>query len=143
MPIDNQLFCARARIYNTGLPFLKQTLNVSQNVSMLLLVLLCLLVANRYLRSLKINISSSVMIGKSFNSCIDLCNYLVTICISITSILTNQVLLKSGDIETNPGTKRSSTIKFHHRNLNGLAAHDFVRVPLSEALIIAHNFVIV
>ena len=28
-------------------------------------------------------------------------------------------------------------------NLNGLAAHDFVRVPLSEALIIAHNFVIV
>ena len=79
------------------------------------------------------------MIEKSFNSCIGLCNFISTICIIITSILATQVLLKSGDIEINPGTKRSSTIKFHHWNLNGLPAHDFVNVPLSEALIIAHN----
>ena len=42
------------------------------------------------------------MVAKSFNSCIALCNYIIRICISITSILTNKVLLKLGDIETNP-----------------------------------------
>ena len=75
------------------------------------------------------------MVVKSFNSCITLCNYIITICISITSILTTQVLLKSGDSETNSGPKRSSAIRFYHWILNGLAAHDFVKVPLIEAFI--------
>ena len=83
------------------------------------------------------------MIQKSFNSCVALCYYIITICISITSILTTQVLLKSGDIETNPGPKKSSAIKFCHWNLDGLAAHDFVKVPLIEAFITTHNFDIV
>ena len=81
--------------------------------------------------------------SKPFNSCITLCNYIITICISITSILTTQVLLKSGDIETIPGPKKSSAIRFRHWNLNGMAAHDFVKVPFIEAFIIAHNFDIV
>ena len=83
------------------------------------------------------------MVAKSFNSCITLCNDIITICISITSILTAQVLLKSGNIETNPGPKQSSAIRFCHWNLNGLAAHDFVKVPLIEAFITAHNLDIV
>ena len=66
------------------------------------------------------------MVAKSFNSFIALCNYIITICISITSILSTQVLLISGDIETKPGPKKSSVIKFCHWNLNGLAAHDSV-----------------
>ena len=45
------------------------------------------------------------MVSKPFNSCIALCNYIITICISINSILTTQVLLISGDTETNPGLK--------------------------------------
>ena len=146
MPIDNQLFPARAGIYNTGLSFLKKILNVSQNnkyfyitpakvLYCLILVMFCLLVANIYLSSLKINISSPIMVAKSFNSCIALCNYIITIYISIGSILLTQVLLKSGDIETNPGPKKSSAIKFCHWNLNGLAAHGFVKVPLIEAFI--------
>ena len=61
------------------------------------------------------------LVAKSFNSCMALCNYIITICISITSILTTQVLLKPGDIDTNPGPKRSSAIQFCHWNLNGLA----------------------
>ena len=48
-----------------------------------------------------------------------------SLCISITSILATQVLLKSGDIEKNPGPKKSFAIKFFHGNLNGLAAHDY------------------
>ena len=81
-----------------------------------------LLIVNMYLLSLKINISSSTMVAKSFNSCITLCNYIITICISITSILTTQVLLESGDIQTYQGPKKSSAIRFCHWNLNGLAA---------------------
>ena len=69
-----------------------------------------------------------------------LCNYIFTICISITGILKTQVQLKPGDIETNPGLKKSSAIKFFPWNLNGLTAHDFVQVPLIEASITMHNF---
>ena len=50
------------------------------------------------------------------------------------------LLLLLGDIETNPGPKRSSNIKFCHWNLNGLAAHNFEKVPLVEAFIASNNF---
>ena len=50
------------------------------------------------------------------------------------------LLLLSGDTETNPGPKRSSNIKFCHWNLNGLAAHDFIKVPLVETFITSNNF---
>ena len=53
------------------------------------------------------------------------------------------LLLLSGDIEINPDPKRSFNIKFCHWNLNGLAAHDFIKVPLVEALITSNNFDIV
>ena len=36
--------------------------------------------------------------------------------------------------------KKSSAIKFCYWNLNGLAAHDFVKVPLIEAFITVNNF---
>ena len=51
--------------------------------------------------------------------------------------------LLSGDIETNPGPKQSSNIKFCHWNLNGLAARDFLKVPLVKAFIISNNFYLV
>ena len=53
------------------------------------------------------------------------------------------LLFKSGDVETNPGPKKSSVIKFCHWNLNGLAAHDFLKVSLIEAFITTHNFDII
>ena len=56
--------------------------------------------------------------------------------------LKRMLLLESGDIETNPGP-RKSFIKFCHWNLNGLAAHDFVKMPLIEAFIKTHNFDII
>ena len=125
LQIDNPLFRARLRIYNTGLSFLEKTQNVSQNnkclyathakvLSCLILVLVCFLVVSIYLRSLNINISYTIMVAKAFSSCIALCNYIVTICISMTSILTTQVLVKSGDTEANPGPKKSSIIKSSH-----------------------------
>ena len=105
-------------------------------------MIFCLLVVNIYLRSLKINISSSTIVAKSFNSCIALRNYIITISVSITSILKTQVRLISDDIKTNLGPKKSA-IKFCHWNLNVLAAHDFVKVPLIKAFITTHNFDII
>ena len=105
MPIIN---CrTRVGICNTGLPFLKKKLNVSQSnkcfyvthakvYSCLMLVMFYLLLVNMYLLSLKININFAIMVAKSFNSCIVLSNYIITICISITSILITKILTKSG-----------------------------------------------
>ena len=53
------------------------------------------------------------------------------------------LLLLSGDIEINPDPKRSSNIKFCHWNLNGSAAHDFIKVPLVEVFLTSNNFDIV
>ena len=53
------------------------------------------------------------------------------------------LLLESGDIETNPGPRRSYFIKFCHWNLNGPATHDFVKNPLIEAFITIHNLDII
>ena len=49
-------------------------------------------------------------------------------------------LLLPGDIEINPDPKRSSNIKFCHWNLNGLAVHDFIKVPLVKAFITSNYF---
>ena len=86
--------------------------------------------------------TTSIMVEKSFNSCIALCNYIIRNCISITNILTTQVLI-SGNIKTNQRPKKSSAMKFLHSNLNKLAAHDFVKVPLIETFITRDNFDII
>ena len=52
------------------------------------------------------------------------------------------LLLQSSDIEINPGPKKSSRLNFCHWNLNGIAAHDFVKVTL-EAFIEANNIGII
>ena len=53
------------------------------------------------------------------------------------------LLLESGDIETNRGPWRSSLIKFCCWNLNGLATHNFAKMPLIEAFITTHNLDII
>ena len=53
------------------------------------------------------------------------------------------LLLLSGDIEVNPGPKPSSNVKFCYWNLNDLAVHDFIKVPLVAASITINNFDIV
>ena len=45
------------------------------------------------------------------------------------------LLLKSGDIQSNPGPRKGSVLKFCHWNLNGLAAHEFVKLSLIEGYI--------
>ena len=44
------------------------------------------------------------------------------------SFTLNQILLiQSGDVELNPSLKKSSSLTFFHRNLNGITAHDLIQ----------------
>ena len=53
------------------------------------------------------------------------------------------LLLQSGVIEINPGPKKSSRLNFCHWNLNGIAAHGFVKVTLIEVFVKANNIDII
>ena len=43
--------------------------------------------------------------------------------------------MKSGVIESNPGPRKSSTLKFCHWDLNGLPDHEFIKLFLLEGYI--------
>ena len=79
------------------------------------------------------------MTVKSAKPCFAVCAY-VLFYLFFDTIFSKILLVNSGDIETNPGPRKSSPIKFCRWNLNGLAAHDFIKVPLIEAFISTHNF---
>ena len=57
--------------------------------------------------------------------------------------LTHLLLVFSGDLEINPGPKTKNQISFCHWNLNGLAAHNFTKVSLLQALSVTHDYDII
>ena len=65
----------------------------------------------------------------------------MTLEFSFVAYFVRLLLPRAVDIETNPGPKKS--IKFCHWNLNGLAAHGFVKIPLIEPFINNLNFDII
>ena len=75
---------------------------------------------------------------KSVRPCFAVCTY-VLFYLFYDTIFSKILLVNFGDIEINPGPRKSSPIKFCHWDLNGLAAHDFIKVPLIEAFISTHN----
>ena len=60
----------------------------------------------------------------------------------LLSLCLPNLLLCCGDIEKNPGPKYSS-LKFYHWNLNGLTAHDSIKISLLQAYIIQNNYDII
>ena len=66
---------------------------------------------------------------------------MVKVIILLSFCLPN-LLLCCGDIEKNPGPKYSS-LKFCHWNLNGLTAHDSIKISLLQAYIIQNNYDII
>ena len=76
---------------------------------------------------------------KSVKPCFAVCTYAQYYLFSDT-IFSKILLVNSGDIETNPGPRNFSPTKFCHWNLNGLAAHDFIKVPLIEVFISTDNY---
>ena len=67
------------------------------------------------------------------------CAYYVLIYLFFDIIFLKILLINSGDTDTNPGS-RKPPIKLCLWNLNGLAAHEFIKVPLIKAFISTHNF---
>ena len=53
------------------------------------------------------------------------------------------LLVCRGDMEINPGPKTKIQISFCHCNLNGLAAHNFTKVCLLQALSVTHYYDII
>ena len=52
-----------------------------------------------------------------------LCNFLLISVVLHCLYIKNFLLLKLGDIESNPGRRKSSTLKLFHCNSNGVAPH--------------------
>ena len=148
MLIDNQLWRARVGIYNsnhlhhfTCLKINPANLDISiilrfSNFYIITVYLILLTYLSVYLfwtqlhnygfNNKTINFAN-VLIFKYFDFC------------SCALNLKHMLLLESGDMETNVGP-RKSFIKFCHWNLNGRAAHDFVKMSLIEPFIKTHNF---
>ena len=59
--------------------------------------------------------------------------------------LTELILLKCGDVETNPGPVNLANqfISVCHWNLNGIAAHDYIKLSLLQAYNAVHNLDII
>ena len=53
------------------------------------------------------------------------------------------LIICSGDIETSPGPKKNTKISFCHWNLNGVAAHNFLKVFLLQAMATTHEYHII
>ena len=70
-----------------------------------------------------------------FRSVHQLCNFLLISVVLHYLYIKHFLLLKSGDIESNPGPCKSSALKFCHWNLNGLAAHEITKLYLLEGYI--------
>ena len=136
MPIDSNLFRARVGVYNLNMRSCKKEPNIyikrlttmplkkSFKIPFFMLIIFFLLVV--FLNSL------FVFIFKGASESIKETNltwsdYMFTITYLINNFK-HLLLLLSGDIETNPGPKRSSNITFFHWNLNRLGVHDSVKV---------------
>ena len=137
MPIGNQLMRARVGTYNFRRKIVKIKIFISKEnsfytVHCLFKIMACLVLMLYYFLSIYLVIFI-------FNKLLFLCCHYIHWKSSNALLFINDcfrnlpfvvlLLLRSGNIETNPGPKKSSVIKLCHWNLNGLAAHDFLKVP--------------
>ena len=116
MPINNQLWHARVGLFNNRLNKRNKTifhLYLSSDLSKRLTCILSLNLRSAY----------------------QLCNFLLISVVLHCLCIQNFLLLNSGDIESNPGPRKSSTLTFCHWNLNGLAAHKLTKLSLLEGYI--------
>ena len=58
----------------------------------------------------------------------------------IKKILLKLLVICCSDVESNPGPKKQLQISFRHWNLNGLAAHNFSKLSLLQAIYVSNNY---
>ena len=68
--------------------------------------------------------------------------FLLQCCLIINRFLEYLLLILCGDIETNPGpyNENNQTISVCHWNLNGIAAHNYIKLSMLEAYNALHNY---
>ena len=116
MPINNQLWHASVGLFNNRLNKRNKTIFPLYLSSDLSQRLTCILSLN-----LRLTHQS--------------CNFLLISVVLHCLYIQNFLLLKSVDIESNPGPRKSSALKFCHWNLNGLAAYEITKLYLLEGYI--------
>ena len=160
MPIDNGVWYARIGIFNNLFLFrfvsAKKSHNSSFNIfskikSLLIFTLPCLLflLILTFLFSLVYiflvlflsNYENISPLPNRSNISLTLLSYYLT---AYPGKLNNKhysqmQLLRSGDVELNPGPKTSSSLSFLHWNINGIAAHDFYKLALIQSHAASHN----
>ena len=107
MPINNQLWHERVRLFNNRLNKRNKTRIPLYLFSDLSKTLTCILSLN-------------------LRSAYQLCNFLLISIVLLCLCIQNFLLLKLGDIESNPGPRKSSTLKFCYWNFNGVTAHELL-----------------
>ena len=74
------------------------------------------------------------------------CSYEHPFCLRecFTKQLIELLLILCGDVEQNPGAeKEKSHVTFCHWNLNGLMAHNFIKVSLLQTLAVTNDYDII
>ena len=63
----------------------------------------------------------------------------------LVSLVANSLSLLSGEVEINPGAKRTpkGNLLICHWNLNSISAHNYVKLSLLRAYLAFHNFDII
>ena len=97
----------------------------------LFLLILCTL-------QLKITYTCSIYFFVTGSSSIDLLFLFI-----FQHVITLKLLLRSGDIESNPGPKSKHSLSICHFNINSLSAHNFAKLSSLKAFNSVHNFDII
>ena len=160
MPLDNVMWYARIGVFQLtmlkSLPscYFKPTLNSYNFTSLLSAWILFLSFCN-----IAVNLGLTICGLLRVSSCFSVLRHswiipskIITICLLFILAshgelffgnLIQLLLLCSGDIEINPGPKTKNQISFCHWNLNGLAAHNFTKVSLLQALSVRRDYDII
>ena len=132
MPIDGVLWRARVGIFN-AFKFQTQVKSHMKNPLLFLKIFMCFI---NYIYARLIYLIT-------FNTFRFLTNILQLADVEILFLLYIKILLYfCGDTDINPGPTRSS-LTFYHWNLNGVAAHEFIKVSLLHGYITERNFDII
>ena len=139
MPIDNVTWHARVGIFYTlkSLPKIKlnaKNFPVFTNPIRFSLIFFWNVIL--HLTNVQ-HVLDRVLTKKSFLCSITKLLKMVKTTIFLSLCISN-LLMQCGDIEVNPGPKYSS-LTFCHWNLNGLTAHDNIKISLLQAYVTQYN----
>ena len=141
MPIDNITWQARIGMFCVLKPLLKSKLKIKKISANSILTLIFDIILFYF--NCTFSFLSYIAIQKSTFYLRILKNLpkIVKVIIILFLCLPN-LLFCCGDIEKNPGPKYSA-LKFCHWNLNGITAHDAIKISLLQAYIIQNNYDII